>query len=87
MTEYAVPWTAAVDACRVVDARGHTVADLPVGSYRGNARLIAAAPDLLAALVRVLGAYEADRAMGVAFGNDQAADQARAAIAKAEATP
>lgn len=51
---------------------------------RANAHLIAAAPDLLSALERMLNAYEADKVRGCAFGNDQAADQARAAIAKAE---
>ena len=49
-----------------------------------NARLIAAAPELLDALKRMLAAYDADKARGIAFGNDNAADQARAAIAKAE---
>lgn len=42
-----------------------------------------AAPVLYAALERMLGAYEADKARGLAFGNDQAADEARAALATA----
>ena len=56
-----------------------------------NSRLIAAAPDLLAALKRLLAAHDADVAHGfenlsalVAGANEQAADQARRAIARAE---
>ena len=56
--------------------------DAPVRDYnaeqRANARLIAAAPDLLEALKAMLTNWEEDSA----YGSD-AADKARAAIAKA----
>lgn len=39
---------------------------------------------LLAALERMLAAYVADKDHGLTVGNDQAADQARAAIARAK---
>ena len=40
---------------------------------------------LVAALERMLGAYEADKEAGFSFGNDNAADQARAALRLAKA--
>lgn len=51
----------------------------------GDARVITAAPGLLAALKRMLAAHDADVAAGslIAAGNMAAADEARAAIAKA----
>lgn len=42
---------------------------------------------MLSALKRMLNAYEADKKHGIAFGNDNAADQAREAIAAAEGKP
>lgn len=52
---------------------------------RANVQLMAAAPDLLAALRRMLAAHDADVEAGslIAAGNGHAADQARRAIAKA----
>lgn len=49
-------------------------------------RLANASPDLLAALERMLAAHDADVEMGslIALGNEQAAEQARIAIAKAQ---
>jgi hypothetical protein len=49
------------------------------GGTEANARLIAAAPDLLEALKGMLGVWEEDPAYGHA-----SAEKARAAIAKAE---
>lgn len=51
-------------------------ADYEVATTKGNARLIAAAPELLAALVESIAVLEAN-------GLHHAADQARAAVAKA----
>ena len=52
---------------------------------KGDATLIAAAPDMLAALERMLAAHDADVEAGslIAAGNGMAAAQARQAIAKA----
>lgn len=44
-------------------------------------RLQKVSKNLGAALTRMLNAYEADKERGAAFGNDQAADEARAALA------
>ncbi len=51
-----------------------------------NAHLIAAAPEMYEALKRLLAAHDADVKHGslIALGNSAAADQARAAIAKAQ---
>jgi hypothetical protein len=55
-----------------------------VSEPEANARLIAAAPDLLAALERMLNAHDADEEHGILTGNTAAADQARTAIALAK---
>lgn len=81
------PWIAVANrgnnaVSDVVDRDGYTIAhcrNVSVGCWDANARLIAAAPDLLAALEDLCAAYEACN------GKDHPAyKQARAAIAKAE---
>lgn len=65
------------------------------GDNRANARLIAASPDLLAALRRLIAALDAHATVHAADGDDvarmleyaQAEDAARAAIAKATGAP
>jgi hypothetical protein len=80
------PWTIAnghdARVYLIDDARGHAVGELVYADARkpADARLIAAAPDLLAALRKLIGAI--DRLPG---NNplDGLADEARAAIARA----
>ena len=82
------PWEAVTDT--VIDRNGTRVALIPAigkaferGEARGNARLIAAAPDMLAALQTTLDKIE----KGVIVSTDPSIDivtQIRAAIARAE---
>lgn len=55
--------------------------DLPVEVWQANAKLIAAAPDLLAACKEFVNWYGSDSSE---FNRDNAYERARAAIAKAE---
>jgi hypothetical protein len=54
--------------------------DLPIPQARANARLIAAAPELLGALTDLLASWSTESGW---MNNDLVADRARAAIAKA----
>jgi hypothetical protein len=54
------------------------------GDGPDNARLIAAAPDMLAALREFVEAFNGDHDAAIAMGLDVALGNARAAIAKAE---
>lgn len=60
---------------------GGNYRDADYGTDEADARLIAAAPDLLAALVRILNVVAPDKGELWAFGS--AVEQARAAITKA----
>ncbi len=67
-----------------------TIAHMIKGNHRANARLIAAAPELLSALDRLLGAFNVDQKetpdMPVVVSwetNGGAINEARTAIAKA----
>lgn len=79
------PWTVTLDEVR--DARGYVVADAGMGDYdaaEANARLIAAAPEMYAALWHFCHVCEhGDHTDGLAAFSD-AYNAARAAIAKAE---
>lgn len=84
------PWDARIDMhmVPVVVAGPITIAKVylpPVGNAFDNARLIAAAPDLLAALERLLGAYERLKPPG--YPQSDPEKQAAAAIAKAKGEP
>lgn len=68
------PW-AHTDYGSIKDANNATVAEVLPGGRTADARLIAAAPDLLAALEEVVSLSDRDHA---------AWDRARAAIAKAK---
>ena len=90
MTHTPGPWTAKAYATGVVSATKHVVATIPQGySARippeervGNARLIAAAPEMLEALKQVTNAFA--RYISGSEGHYYEITQARAAIAKAE---
>ena len=87
------PWTdKAIDESQwgVYDSRGWSVAqahqikvlsaDIKQAERTANARLIAAAPDLLAALERLVRQHGSD---GIEYSGDHPVAVARAAIAKA----
>ena len=78
------PWVACRESGRimVMNDRGFTVASVPFGDSEAmaNACLIAAAPDLLEALLWVIRNYNDAGVVG-----DRAIDMARSAIAKAKA--
>ena len=82
-----VHWGGQVDR-KVVAACGNVVAITPDGISRetaeANARLIAAAPELLAALKRVCNEFDTDYSGGALAG---AVAQARVAVEQAEAQP
>lgn len=79
----------------VYGSKGQQIADLladllPPGENQANARLIAAAPDMLQILQRILRAHESGNNgafMGEAVLCDAFAMEARAAIAKATGNP
>lgn len=78
------PWfteaLSTIGHCAIVDADGFTIAN-PSPMGQANARLIAAAPDLLAALQSAL-----DQLSALSFADDRivyARERARAAIARA----
>ena len=83
------PWRVAHDASWLVrDSSGRLVADVALATpetfeqAKGNVALIAAAPDLLAALETILGSPVADN--GVYDGSGRTVGEvARAALAKA----
>lgn len=83
------PWEQIHSVVRKADALSGTTPTIAICDFvwgsrvaEANARLIAAAPDLLAALKR-LAEWEADRPLSyVAF--ERIREQARAAIARAE---
>ena len=84
------PWRVSGQPCyagyKVVDSAGRSVAAFPSSSKRpdeeraGNAALIAAAPDLLSALVELVKV--ADGILTSSYSRDRI-DSAKAAIAKA----
>jgi hypothetical protein len=79
----APPWH---NLTAIVDRNGHTLANVVTKGPKGeaNARLIAAAPDLLAALEGLLNEVEkAGNANADDYGWPTVVPQARAAIAKA----
>jgi hypothetical protein len=82
------PWTVSPDypglAPRIVDACRYEIARCiePAEQRDANARLIAAAPQMLEALTSLVAAYDEDEGYGDSFV--ARIDSARAAIDKAE---
>jgi hypothetical protein len=85
------PWKARYNgSCWQIDAEHDAVATTqfcyaPAGE--ANARLIATAPDLYAALTDVLSAWEDKSGMGTVFNMQRAIPDARRALAKARGEP
>lgn len=90
------PFTAKIDGCggyNIVDARGRTIGatsgafskDIPAKEEDANAKLFAAAPDLLAACERLLKGPFVGGTIGKSHYHitDEDREAARAAIAKA----
>lgn len=75
--------------CYVRDAQGHFIASVHLGStsgpYTDNARLIAAAPDLLVALRGAVAMFKEMTNTGIVPSSDLRINAARAAIRKATA--
>lgn len=73
----------------VIEHDGHAIAkplasmEMPVETYRANARLIASSPDLLTALQSLLFCMDSPAFKDLATLCEPARDAARAAIAKA----
>lgn len=86
------PWTVGDTAIWALDdCEFHAIADCPVNhtcrdaeTMWANARLIASAPDLLAALKEALAVHGGDLRFGPDEDEQSWCAQARAAIAKAE---
>ena len=74
----------ALHICTVNNLPPHILANRDPSTAEANARLIAAAPDMLAALEDGLQWFETGRVDGVAYDEQSVAESFRAAIAKAK---